>query len=140
MSNQSVVIERVFGADIKLVWKAITEKEIMKQWYIDLKEFKTVVGFKFDFWAGEEGGKQWKHLCKITEVIPERKLAYSWKYEGYGGISYVTFELFKESNGTKLKLTHSGIDTFPTDIPDLAIHNFEKGWDQIINVSLKKLL
>jgi uncharacterized protein YndB with AHSA1/START domain len=139
MSHQNVIVERVFDADLKLVWKAITEKEMMKQWYIDLKEFKAVVGFKFEFWAGEDGGKQWKHLCEITEVIPERKLTYSWKYEGYGGISYVTFELFEETKGTKLKLTHSGIDTFP-DIPELAIHNFEQGWNQAINVSLKEFL
>lgn len=140
MSNKSVIVERVFDADITLVWKAITEKEIMKQWYFDVKEFKTVVGFKFEFWGGEAGGKQWKHLCEITEVVPERKLSYSWKYEGYSGMSYVTFELFEESNGTKLKLTHTGIDTFPADIPELAIHNFENGWKHAINISLKEYL
>lgn len=139
MSHQNVIVERVFDADITLVWKAITEKEMMKQWYIDLKEFKAVVGFKFEFMAGEEGGKQWKHLCEITEVVPERKLTYSWKYEGYGGNSFVMFELFEETNGTRLKLTHSGIDTFP-DIPELAINNFEQGWNQVINVSLKEFL
>lgn len=139
MSHKKVIVERVFDAGIQLVWKALTEKDMMKQWYFDLKEFKAVVGFKFDFWAGEKGGKQWKHLCEITEVVPERKLTYSWKYEGYGGISFVTFELSEEANGTKLKLTHTGIDTFP-DIPELAIHNFEKGWDQVINVSLSNFL
>src|SRR5690606_11090788 len=140
MSSKNVVVERVFDANIALVWKALTEKELVKQWYFDLKEFKTVVGVKFEFWGGEEGGKQWKHLCEITEVVPEKKLAYSWKYEGYSGMSYVTFELFEEHNGTKLKLTHSGIDSFPADIPELAIHNFENGWNQIINVSLKEFL
>lgn len=139
MSHQNVIVERVFDADITLVWKAITEKEMMKQWYIDLKEFKAIVGFKYEFMAGEEGGKQWKHLCEITEVVPERKLTYSWKYEGYGGNSFVMFELFEETNGTRLKLTHSGIATFP-DIPELAIHNFEQGWNQVINVSLKEFL
>jgi uncharacterized protein YndB with AHSA1/START domain len=140
MSNKNVIVERVFDADKELVWRAITEKEIMKQWYFDVKEFKAVVGFKFEFWGGEEGSKQWKHLCEITEVVPEKKLAYSWKYEGYSGMSYVTFELDEEKNGTKLKLTHSGIDTFPEDIPELAIHNFENGWNHIINISLKGFL
>lgn len=140
MSNKKVIIERVFDADITLVWKALTEKELMKQWYFDTKEFKAVVGFKFEFWGGEEGGKQWKHLCEITEVIAYKKLAYSWKYEGYSGISYVTFELFEENKSTKLKLIHTGIDTFPADIPELAIHNFENGWNHIINVSLKEFL
>jgi len=140
MSNKSVIIERVFNADIELMWKALTDREIMKQWYIDVVEFKVVVGFKFEFWGGEAGEKQWKHLCEITEVVPGRKLTYSWKYEGFCGMSYVTFELFEDNDGTKLKLTHSGIDTFPADIPELAIHNFENGWNQAINVSLKEFL
>lgn len=72
MSNKDLIVERVFDADIELVWRALTEKELMKQWYFDMEEFKTVVGFKFQFWGGEEGGKQWKHLCEITEVIPEK--------------------------------------------------------------------
>jgi hypothetical protein len=55
-------------------------------------------------------------------------------------MSYVCFELFEVKNGTKLKLTHSGIDTFPADIPELAIHNFENGWNQIMDKSLKDFL
>ena len=77
MSTANVMVERIFDADITLVWKAITEKELMKQRYIKVKEFKTVDGFKFEFWAGEEGSKPWKHLCEITEVVPEKKLVYS---------------------------------------------------------------
>jgi len=140
MKEQNLVVERIFNADRKLVWQAITEKDLMKQWYFDLKEFNAVVGFKFEFMGGEPNGKQWKHLCEITEVIPESKLTYSWKYEGYSGISYVTFELFDEEENTRLKLTHSGINTFPADIPELAIHNFEQGWKHIINISLKEFL
>ncbi|HUH47934.1 MAG TPA: SRPBCC domain-containing protein [Arenibacter sp.] len=140
MKEHSIIIERIFKADRKLVWRAITEKDLMKKWYFDLKEFDPVVGFQFEFMGGEEGGKQWKHLCEITEVIAENKLTYSWKYEGYPGISFVTFELFDEEGQTRLKLTHSGIGSFPADIPELAIHNFEAGWDHIINISLKGFL
>jgi hypothetical protein len=28
----------------------------------------------------------------------------------------------------------------PADIPEQAIHNFEQGWDQVINISLKEFL
>jgi len=140
MSNKSLIIERVFNADIDLVWKALTKKDIMKQWYIIVEEFKTEVGFKFEFWGGEKGDEKWKHLCEITEVVLGKKLTYSWKYEGYSGMSYVTFELFKINAGTRLKLTHSGIDTFPANISELRFHNFENGWKQAINVALKVFL
>jgi uncharacterized protein YndB with AHSA1/START domain len=140
MSDKIVFVERVFNAEKKIIWRAITEKELMKQWYFDLKEFKAFVGFRFEFVGGPEDGIQYKHLCEITEVIPEQKLTYSWKYEGYEGISYVTFELFDENENTKVTLTHRGIGTFPSSIPDFAIANFEEGWNQIINTSLKDFL
>ncbi len=139
MKEQFVIVERVFNANRQLVWQAITEKEMMKQWYFDLKEFKPETGFQFEFMGGSEDGTQYKHLCEVTEVIPEKKLTYSWRYEGYEGITYVTFELFDENGNTRLKLTHTGFETFPA-IPDFAIHNFEAGWNHIINVSLKGFL
>ncbi len=111
----------------------------MKSWYFDLAEFRPEVGFEFSFIGGTEN-KKFKHLCKITAVIKEKKLAYSWKYEGYPGESLVTFELFPEGNKTRLKLTHEGLDTFPSEIPDFARKNFEAGWTQIIGTSLKEYI
>jgi hypothetical protein len=48
----------------------------MKQWYFDIKTFKPEVGFDCGFYEGTEE-KQWLHLCKIVEVIPQRKLSYA---------------------------------------------------------------
>jgi Activator of Hsp90 ATPase homolog 1-like protein len=67
-------------------------------------------------------------------------LTYSWRYSGYEGISYVTFELLKKGKKTLLTLTHKGIETFPKDNIDFAIHNFEAGWNDIISNSLKNYL
>jgi uncharacterized protein YndB with AHSA1/START domain len=140
MENQPIILERVFDAPISKVWKAITNKDEMKLWYFDLAEFKAEVGFKFQFLGGDTNGKQYLHLCEITEMIPEKKLTYSWKYDGYDGISFVSFELAKHENGTKLKLTHTGLETFPHENPDFAKGNFEAGWNYIVNTGLKDYL
>src|SRR4051794_35426128 len=52
---QAVIIERTFDAPIAGVWAAITKVEQMRDWYFDLKEFKPVVGFEFDFTVEHEG-------------------------------------------------------------------------------------
>ncbi|HEY8895376.1 MAG TPA: SRPBCC domain-containing protein, partial [Niastella sp.] len=57
----------------------------------------------------------------------------------YEGNSFVTFELYPEGNGTRLKLTHEGLETFPMN-PDFAKKNFMEGWTQIIGTSLKEFL
>jgi uncharacterized protein YndB with AHSA1/START domain len=137
MTESPFIIERTLNAPVDLVWKAITDKTQMKQWYFDLAEFRAEIGFQFEFDGGPEDGIRYHHVCKITEVIPGKKLTYSWRYEGYEGISFVTFELTAEGETTRIKLTHAGLETFPAGNPDLAKHNFAQGWTDIIGSSLK---
>src|ERR687888_1819355 len=134
MKNEPLVIERTYNAPVERVWQAITNKEKMKQWYFDLAEFKPEVGFEFQFEGGKDD-KRYLHLCKITEVVPNKKLTYSWRYDGYEGNSFVTFELFDEGSKTRLKLTHEGLETFPA-IADFAKENFVEGWTYLIGTSL----
>ncbi len=137
MKTEPLVIERTYNATIEKVWKAITDRDQMKQWYFDIENFKPEVGLEFQF---EAGGKEktYLHICKITEVIAGKKITYSWRYDGYEGISFVTFELFEESNKTRLKLTHQGLETFPISNPDFAKENFVAGWTEIIGSLLKE--
>ncbi|HET8839643.1 MAG TPA: SRPBCC domain-containing protein [Flavobacteriaceae bacterium] len=138
MKNQPVVIENTFNAPVSRVWKALTDRNEMRKWYFDLSEFIPETGFQFQFYGGSEE-KEYLHLCEVTEVIPERKLTYSWRYQDYEGLSFITFELFPEKSETRLKLTHSGLETFP-EIADFARENFAAGWQEIIGASLKKYL
>jgi uncharacterized protein YndB with AHSA1/START domain len=135
---EAVVIERTFNAPVARVWKALTDADEMRVWYFDLKEFKPEVGFEFEFTVEHEGNT-YHHLCKVTEVIPQKKIAYTWRYAGEEGNSLVTFELFPDGGKTRLKLTHEGLETFPK-LPAYARTNFEKGWTEIIGSSLKQFL
>jgi uncharacterized protein YndB with AHSA1/START domain len=132
MSAEPIIIERTFNAPAEKVWQALTDPQIMQQWYFDLPDFKPQVGCEFRFWGGRDAEHQFQHICVVTEVLENRKLTHSWRYEGYAGISYVTFELFPEGEKTHLKFTHAGLETFPADIPDLARENFVEGWTSIV--------
>ena len=134
----AVVIERTFSAPPERIWKALTDAEEMRRWYFDMKEFKPEVGFEFEFTVEHEGLK-YHHLCKITEVISQKKLAYTWRYKGHEGNSLVTLELFADGDKTRLKLTHEGLETFP-QTPSFARKSFMEGWTQIIGSSLREFL
>ncbi len=122
------------------VWKALTVKEEMKLWYFDLEEFNAEVGFEFRFWGGTEN-RQYLHNCKITEVVDGKKLCYTWSYDGIPGETILCFEIEQtDKETTKLKLSHSGFETFPKDNPDLALKNFDEGWTSILGTSLKNYL
>jgi uncharacterized protein YndB with AHSA1/START domain len=139
MPTNPFIIERTYNATADQVWQAITDKDKMKQWYFDLPEFKAEVGFEFSF-PGGPPEKSYLHLCKVTEVVTGKKLTYSWRYDGYEGNSFVTFELLPEGNNTTLKLTHKGLESFPANNPDFAKENFAAGWNDIIGNSLKEFL
>src|SRR5215475_13540407 len=135
---EAVIVERTFDAPVARVWKALTDADQMRVWYFELKEFKPQVGFEFEF-VVEHEGNSYHHLCRVTEVIQQNKIAYTWRYKGEPGDSLVTFELFPEGNKTRLKLTHSGIETFPKR-PAYARKNFEAGWTEIIGSELKRFV
>jgi uncharacterized protein YndB with AHSA1/START domain len=137
-SVEPLVIQRTLNAPVARVWKALTDVEEMRQWYFDVENFKPEIGFEFEFVVEHEGNK-YHHLCKVTEVVPENKIAYTWRYKGESGDSLVTFQLFAEGEKTRLKLTHTGIESFPK-LPAYARKSFETGWTQIIGSELKQFV
>jgi uncharacterized protein YndB with AHSA1/START domain len=139
MESGPIVIEKTFEASAATIWQALTNKDLMKQWYFNLEEFKPELGFEFRF-AGGPDGKSYNHICVVVEVQKEESLAYTWRYEGYDGVSTVSFDLSPQGDQTKLTLTHKDIGSFPADNPDFARANFVEGWNQIINVSLTEFL
>lgn len=134
----TVIVEQVYDVPTAKVWQALTDVKQMRHWYFDLEDFKAEVGFRFQFLAGTDD-KKWLHVCEVTAVEPGRKLTYSWRYDGYEGISYVSFELIPVPEGTKLLLTHTDLDTFP-QIPEFAAANFVEGWTYFAGKALKEFL
>ena len=144
-SAGALVVERELNAPVARVWKALTDVDQMREWYLpcwrnDLgfKEFNAEVGFEFEF-VVEHDGTKYHHLCRITEVIPQKKIAYTWRYKGEPGDSLVTIELSPDNDKTRLRLTHTGLETFPKK-PAYAPENFEAGWTRLIGTELKQFV
>lgn len=139
MKAEPIVLERTLNAPVSRVWDALTNNAKMKKWYFDIADFKPEIGFEFQFY-GSKDDTRYLHLCKITELIPEKKLTYTWKYENFPGESSVSFELFEEAEKTRLQLTHTGLESFVTDNPDFAPSSFNAGWTHIIGTSFKSFV
>jgi uncharacterized protein YndB with AHSA1/START domain len=110
----------------------------MKKWYFDIPEFKPEVGLEFTF-DGSNENRTFTHLCKVIEVIPQQKLKHSWRYKDTEGESFVTWELKPEGDGTRVKLTHEGLETFPQNA-DFAKENFVAGWTDIVGKNIKEFV
>jgi len=135
-----VIVEKTVNAPVERVWRALTDKADMKKWYFDLSDFRPEPGFEFSFAGQGHKGQKYIHHCRITEAVPNRKLVYTWKYEGYSGESVVTFELTPEGSSTKVKLTHTGLGTFPANNPDFDRSSFNQGWSELIGKLLPEFV
>jgi len=140
METKPLIVERTLNAHAARIWQALTDNDQMKQWYFQLENFEPRVGFEFHFKGQGAKGEQYIHNCRITAVEPEKKLSYTWSYQDYPGASEVSFELFPDGDKTLVRITHTGLETFPQGSPDFAVTSFTAGWNQILGISLKEFV
>lgn len=137
---QPIVVEQTYDADIGRVWLAITDGGQMPRWFFEaIPEFRPEPGFETKFNVHNEG-RDYLHVWKVTEVIPEKKLVYDWTYEGVPGASVVVWELAETREGTRLRLTHRGGHTFPQDDPAFTRESCQAGWQYFLGERLKAFL
>ena len=136
-SSEPIIVEQSFEVSPSLLWQAITEHSQMIQWFFDnIPEFQPAAGFKTEFNV-RAGDRDFHHLWTIIESIPEQKIVYDWRYKDLPGVGKVTFEVFPEANGAKLRLTNEGLDSFPNDIPEFSRDSCQAGWEYFIQGNLQ---
>lgn len=139
-ADQPIIVEETYNKPIQKVWEAITEPEQMRKWFFDnIPDFKPVVGFETEFDVSS-GERVFPHQWKVTKVEPGRLIEYNWKYGGYEGDAYVTFELTKEGSSTRLMLTNTVVEDFQEDIPEFKRESCIGGWNYFIKERLKEYL
>jgi len=97
----------------EMVWEYLTNADLMEQWLMKTN-FQPILGFEFQFRTNPIPGLNFDgtFYCKILEIVPLKKLSYSWKSgPGEGEItldSVVVWKLQPKDKGTELFLEHSG--------------------------------
>ena len=95
------------------VWEYLTKPELMEQWLMK-NDFQPIVGLDFQFRTNPIASLDFDGIfyCKVLEIVPFKKLSYSWKSgPGEGKItldSVVIWKLEANDKGTELFLEHSG--------------------------------
>jgi uncharacterized protein YndB with AHSA1/START domain len=80
----------LFPQQPEVVWDYLTDSALLAQWLMP-NDFKPIVGHKFQFGAKPKIplGFDGRIYCEVLEIIPSRKLVYSWK----GGWGKTTLRL-----------------------------------------------
>jgi uncharacterized protein YndB with AHSA1/START domain len=136
--GQEIVVDEVFSHAPETIWKTLTSGESMGRWLgMAPSGFEPKVGNRFTYRTSPAGVWDGTIWCEVLEVVPNRRLAYSWKsgHEGNAGYgsaldTVVTFTLERVDGGTRLSLVHSG---FVLPKNDTAYRNMSGGWTKVVS-------
>ncbi len=118
-----------------IVWKTLTTAELIGRWLMP-NDFVPAVGKTFTFRTKPMGDWDGVVHCEVLEVVPNRKLVYSWKGGSdrnpkHGAVldTIVTWTLTPTAGGTRLRLVHAG---FRSPGNDFAFDAMSPGWGRVL--------
>lgn len=130
--TRSVAVDEVFPHKIDVLWKAITDGELIGRWMMKPQGFEPVQGNRFTFQTTPAGAWDGVIHCEVLEVVPLQRFSYAWRGGDEGNTGYgskldtvVAFTLTKVQTGTRLRLEHSG---FVLPKNDTAFAKLGEGW------------
>jgi uncharacterized protein YndB with AHSA1/START domain len=135
--TQAIVVDEVLPHAPETIWKTLTSGDLIIRWLkMPATGFEPVVGTHFTLQTTPAGAWDGFIRCEVLELIPNQRLAYSWKsgHEdnvGYGASlnTVVTWTLSRAENGTRVRLVHSG---FVLPRNELAFSNMGQGWKKVV--------
>lgn len=139
-TDEPIIIEQSFAVSKSKLWKAITHPDEMKQWFFEvMQDFKAEVGFETSFTLSNEG-RVFPHNWKVVSVVPEKSIAVEWTFDGYPGVSLVTYEISGDGKSSHIKLIAKALEDHPTDIPEFKRESGVGGWKYFMNDRLANFL
>ncbi len=124
MKPAIIQLEHVYPHPPSAVWKALTDPELHARWWA-AGDIRPVVGHRFDLDMGPFG----KQPCEVLEVEPERLLRY--RFSAGRLDTVITWRLFPEGDGTRLRLTHEGFD-LDSPMSRQAFEGMKPGWPGVL--------
>ncbi|MEQ9076241.1 MAG: SRPBCC domain-containing protein [Sandaracinaceae bacterium] len=123
-----IVTERTIDAAPVMVWRAISDGDVMPRWFFEpIEEFRPEVGFETRFTISV-AKQDFVHVWRVTEAEPERRLSYTYDFAGYDGHALVTWELEPAGAATRVTVTHRGLHTFPSHVDAFSREACAGGW------------
>jgi uncharacterized protein YndB with AHSA1/START domain len=134
--TQDIEVDEVFPHAPETIWKTLTTGELIGRWMMAPTGFEPVTGKHFTFQTTPAGAWDGIIHLQVLEVMPNERLAYSWKSGHEGNVGYgsrldtvVTFTLSRVAEGTRVRLVHSG---FVLPKNETAFNSMNQGWKKVV--------
>jgi uncharacterized protein YndB with AHSA1/START domain len=140
--QRDLVIKWHFPHPPEKVWECLITPELVSQWLMK-NDFQPVVGHKFNFHTKPipKMGFDGIVYCEVLEIVPYKKLVYSWRGGPAPGIigldTLLTWTLAPDGDGTKMVLEHTGFKGWKNYIASIFMEN---GWKKNVARRFDKIL
>jgi uncharacterized protein YndB with AHSA1/START domain len=137
-ADAEIDLEVVYPHPVDRVWRALTDSAALAAWLMP-NDLVPVVGHRFTFRTDPVEGWSGAVECQVTEVLPPRRLSYTWHGDPALPITTVTWSLSPEGSGCRLRLRHRGWtdDPYARHVRD----TLSGGWDsKLLRTTLPALL
>lgn len=134
---REIVVDDVFPHAPEAIWATLVRPELMARWLrMTPVGFEPVVGNRFTYQTSAAGEWDGTIRCEVVDVVPHRRLAYSWRGGHEANVGYgsrldavVTLTLEPVEGGTRLRVVHSGFE-LPRN--ETAYRNMSGGWTGVV--------
>lgn len=132
MIQRDIQIKWFFAHSPEKVWAGLTHPEMIRQWLME-NDFKPVVGHRFNFHTRPIPKMNFDGIvyCEVLEVIPARKLVYTWRGGPAPGEvtldTLLTWTLQAKNGGTEVLLEQTGFKGFGNYVASLFMGSGWKG-------------
>lgn len=133
----SIRFVRDYPHPVSRVWDAIATQRGMSSWLMPT-DFEPRQGHRFTLrWKKVPGWRGFVE-CEVLEIVPQKRLVFSWVGDAGQKPTRVTFELQPQGAGTRLVFEHTGFEGIGGFFSRLMMKN---GWGKkLLNVQLNRSL
>jgi len=134
--SRELVIEVIYPQPPELVWRALTDPTVLKEWLMD-NDFQPVAGARCQFRMKPQPGFSGVIQCEVLQVEKPRLLVYTWDGGGPFGKTTLSWTLEPLPNGTRLTLEHRGFRGFRPFLLSLMMNS---GWKKKLTQIVPEIL
>ena len=136
--EKNIKIEKVYDYNINTIWKALTNREIINEWFMK-NDFEPTMGHQFTFTDKPKFGWDGIVYCKVLEIDEPYTLSYSWRGNNKKGTieTVVKFSLKEDNNKTILSLEHTGFKGVNGVFVSTILN---AGWNKILSKKLDNII
>lgn len=106
--EREVRVERVFDAPLAKVWRAYSERDVIKQWWgrgnpLDVETWEFVKGGHWRF-VEHADGKRHGFEGRFREIVPQQRIAMTFEWDGMPGYPSIDDTTFEETTDGRTRI------------------------------------